>query len=75
MAPEESVSVIQPNCILDCYAVLVRQTVRDIFLVTENVPILDCRFQRLSSLTFAEVGRLQLCTDECFHLLDRTFWT
>ena len=31
MAPGRSVTVIQPNPVPDCYAVLVGQTIRDIF--------------------------------------------
>ena len=59
----------------DCYTVLVRQTVRDIFLEKGKVPTLDSIFQRLTSLTFAEVEHLHLRTEEDFPHLDRTVWT
>ena len=62
MDPGESVSVIHPNRVTDCYAVLVRQTVRDIFLENEKFPTLDSIFQRLNSLTFEEKEHLHLCT-------------
>ena len=75
MAPGESVSVIQPNRVPDSYAVLVRQTVRNIFLEKEKVPTLDSIFQRLTSLTSVKMEHLHLCTGEDFSPLNRTVWT
>ena len=61
MSPAESFSVIQPNRVTDCYSALVLQAVYVIIFEKEKGQIFDSLFERLTSLTFADIEHFELC--------------